>query len=264
MEGKPSYGRFSQSVITVNNEDDIISIFDAWIQVPQELKSEQADHYVVGLEGNVLPSLSTNFQSYYKSYGRLVTYNREKVDALDPDYVGGTGKAYGLESLIRFSSKLVDVYVAYTLGWTSITASGFTYYPRYDRRHTLNLLTVFHPAEGFDVTLRWEVGSGFPFTQTVGYYDRLSFLDLFRVILIGETGKPYAVLGDKNAARLPTYHRLDASATYQFTLRPIRGTAGVHVVNVYDRRNVFYFDRKTGQQINMLPFFPTATLSIEY
>ena len=262
--GKLSYGRFSQSVITVNNEDDIISIFDAWIQVPQELKSEQADHYVLGLEGNVLPSLSTNFQSYYKSYGRLVTYNREKVDASDPDYVGGTGKAYGLESLIRFSSKLVDVYAAYTLGWTSITTSGFTYYPRYDRRHTLNLLTVFHPAEGFDVTLRWEVGSGFPFTQTVGYYDRLSFQDLFRGYSLGETGKPYAVLGDKDAARLPTYHRLDASATYQFTLRPIKGTAGVHVVNVYDRRNIFYFDRKTGQQINMLPFFPTATLSIEY
>lgn len=263
-KAKLSYGRFSQSVITVNNEDDIISIFDAWIQVPVDLKSEFADHYVAGLEGNILPSLSTNVQAYYKSYGRLVTYNREKVDAQDPDYVGGKGKAYGLESLIRYGTRAVDVYLAYTLGWTSITAKDFTYYPRYDRRHTLNLLSVFHPMENLDITLRWELGSGFPFTQTVGYYDRLSLTDIFRGSSLGETGKPYAILGAKNDARLPAYHRLDLSGTYRFVLKPISGTVGIHIVNLYNRKNVFYFDRKTGQQINMLPFFPTATLSIEY
>jgi len=263
-KAKLSYGRFSQSVITVNNEDDIISIFDAWIQVPVELKSELADHYVAGIEGNVLPSLSTNLQAYYKSYGRLVTYNREKVDAQDPDYVGGKGKAYGVESLIRYGTRAVDVYLAYTLGWTSITANNFTYYPRYDRRHTLNVLSVFHPMENLDVTLRWEIGSGFPFTQTVGYYDRLSLSDIFRGSSLGETGKPYAILGAKNDARLPAYHRLDLSGTYRFILKPISGTVGIHIVNLYNRKNVFYFDRKTGQQINMLPFFPTATLSIEY
>jgi hypothetical protein len=263
-KAKLSYGRFSQSVITVNNEDDIISIFDAWIQVPQELKSEQADHYVLGLEGNVLPALSTNFQTYYKSYGSLVTYNRDKVDALDPDYIGATGKAYGVESLIRYASKPVDLYAAYTLGWTTITARDFTYYPRYDRRHTLNLLSVFHAADAVDVTFRWEFGSGFPFTQTIGYYDRLGLQDLFGGSSLGETGKPYAILGDKNAARLPTYHRLDASGTYRFALRKINGTIGLHIVNVYNHKNVFYFDRKTGQEIDMLPFFPTATLNVEF
>ncbi|MBM4161544.1 MAG: TonB-dependent receptor [Ignavibacteria bacterium] len=263
-KGKVSYGRFIQNMITVNNEDDVITIFDAWIRIPDELESEQADHYVIGLEGNLLRTLSTSFQAYYKDYNSLVIYNRDKVDALDPDYINGTGEAYGFEALIRFGTPLVDIYTAYTLGWTSITAGGLTYYPRYDRRHNLNLLTIFHPLEGFDVTFRWEVGSGFPFTQTIGYYDRLSLTNIFRGPYVGETGKPYSILGGKNAARLPTYHRLDASATYRFSLDPIVGSFGVHIVNVYNHRNVFYFDRKTGQQINMLPFFPTATLSIEY
>jgi outer membrane receptor protein involved in Fe transport len=123
---------------------------------------------------------------------------------------------------------------------------------------------VFHAAEAFDLTLRWELGSGFPFTQTIGYYDRLTLQDLFRGSSLGETGKPYAILGAKNDARLPTYHRLDASATYRFNLKPIRGTIGVHIVNVYNHKNVFYFDRKTGREIDMLPFFPSATLNIEY
>lgn len=261
---KGSYGRFNQNLITVNNEDDVISIFDAWIQVPEQLRSQQADHYVVGIEGNVFRELSTSLQTYYKHYGSLVTYNRDKVDASDPDYVNGTGRAYGVEALIRYGIPLVDFYAAYTLGWTTITTNNFTYYPRYDRRHTLNLLSVFRPLEGLDVTFRWEVGSGFPFTQTVGYYDRLLLGGIFGGSFVGETGKPYSILGEKNAARLPTYHRLDGSITYRFTLGPVKGTVGMHVVNLYDHRNIFYFDRKTGQRVDMLPFFPSATLNVEY
>jgi len=261
---KVSYGRFNQNIITVNNEDDVISIFDAWIQVPDQLRSEQADHYVFGIEGNVLRELSTSFQTYYKHYGSLVTYNRDKVDARDPDYVNGTGQAYGFESLIRYGISFMDLYAAYTLGWTTITTNDFTFYPRYDRRHTLNFLAVFRPADGWELSFRWEVGSGFPFTQTVGYYDRLHLGGLFDGTFVDETGTPYSILGPKNEARLPTYHRLDGSLTYKFTVGPIKGTAGIHVINIYDQRNVFYFDRKTGQQVDMLPFFPSATLNVEY
>jgi hypothetical protein len=261
---KASYGRFTQNMITVNNEDDVIAIFDAWIRVPEDLKPERADHYVLGLEGNVIRNLSASFQTYYKSYGSLVVYNRNKVDALDPDYVNGTGKAYGVEALVRYGVPLADLYLAYTLGWTELTTTGFTYTPRYDRRHNLNLLTVFHPADRLDLTLRWELGSGLPFTQTIGYYDRLSMMDLFRGTYIGDTGIPYSILGPKNAARLPTYHRLDVAATYRFKVSRLNCSAGINIVNVYDHKNIFYFDRTTGQQVNMLPFFPTATLSVEY
>jgi hypothetical protein len=263
-KAKVAYGRFTQSMITVNNEDDVISVFDAWIQIPQGLPTERADHYVLGLDGNVLPSLSTSFQTYYKDYGSLVLYNRDKIDAVDPDYIAGSGKAYGFESLIRYADNIVDLYAAYTLGWTTVTSNGSRYYPRYDRRHNLNLMSVIHVATGFEVTLRWELGSGFPFSETVGYYDRFNMPNLFRGSYLGETGKSYIILGDKDATRLPSYHRLDANATYRFTLSPIKGTVGVNVVNVYNRKNIFYFDRVTGQKTNMLPFFPTATVSIEY
>ncbi len=261
---KGSFGRYNQNIITVNNEDDVISIFDAWIEVPENLHSEQSDHYVAGLEGNLIPELSLNLQSYYKKYGSLVSYNRDKVDAQDPDYINSIGEAYGFETLLRYGVPFIDIYTAYTISWTTITASGFTYSPKYDRRHTLNALTVFHLADNLDLSLRWEVGSGFPYSQTVGYYDRLTFSDVFRNPQFGETGNPFIRLGTKNSSRLPTYHRLDASLNYRFSLGFINGTLGAHIVNVYDQKNIFYFDRKTGQQINMLPFFPSATLSLEY
>lgn len=263
-KAKVSYGRFNQNYITVNNEDDVISIFDAWIPIPEELRSETADHYVVGLDGNIVPSLSASLQGYYKQYRSIVVYNREKIDAQDPDYINAKGKSYGLESLIRFGVPLVDIYAAYTLGWTTIDAQGITYPPRYDRRHTFHLLSVVHLFQEFDVTLRWEVGSGFPFTQTIGYYDRLVLDNLFTGGFVRETGEPYSLLGLKNAARLPVYHRLDASAVYDFTLGALKGSVGLHIVNVYNHKNIFYFDRKTGREVNMLPFFPSMTLQLEY
>jgi len=42
------------------------------------------------------------------------------------------------------------------------------------------------------------------------------------------------------------------------------GDFSVSVMNVYDRKNPFYFDRKTGQRVNMIPIFPSATLQIGY
>jgi hypothetical protein len=75
---------------------------------------------------------------------------------------------------------------------------------------------------------------------------------------------PYSILGDKNAARLPAYYRIDASITYHFAVSPVRGSVGVNVANVTDRKNILFYDRKTGQRINMLDFFPSATLKVEY
>jgi len=139
-----------------------------------------------------------------------------------------------------------------------------SYYPSYDQRHTLKLLNVLHVTERLDFTLRWEFGSGFPYSQSIGYYDRLNLSSLFDGSLLGEKGDPYIRLGEKNAARLPAYHRLDVSLVYRFDVDPLRGSVGIHVVNAYNQKNLLYFDRNTGERTNMLPLFPSVTVSLEY
>jgi hypothetical protein len=262
-QAKLMYGAFNQRAITISNEDDIISLFEAWIPVPKELHTEEAHHFVLGVEGILSANLTLGVQSYYKRYASLVLYNREKYFPTDPDYINGTGKAYGAEALARFGSSLVDVFLAYSFGWTQVTSSGLTYSPRYDRRHTINLLGVIHPLEVMDIALRWEYGSGYPFTQTVGYYDRMLFGNIGGGQLYGETGVPYSILGPKNAARLPAYYRIDGSITYRFEFNLVRGSVGVSVANLTNRRNILFYDRTTGQQITMLDFFPSATLKLE-
>ena len=261
---KASFGRFTQRTLTVDNEDDVISVFDAWIRVPKELASEQADHYVVGLSGNLTEQALVNVEGFYKRYNSLVVYNRDKIDATDPDYIHGTGNSYGAEFTLRYHSTFLDLYTAYSLSWVKINNGGLVYHPRYDRRHHINVMAVVQPLKGLSTTVRWEYGSGFPFSQTVGYLDRLMLDDAVPGQFEVETGSPYVLLGPKNAARLPAYHRLDISASYNFTLLGLDVSIGGNLLNVYDKKNIFYFDRKTGQRVDMLSFYPSATLTVQY
>ena len=102
-----------------------------------------------------------------------------------------------------------------------------------------------------------------PYTQIVGYYDKLSFTDLLTTWDKYDPRNPYAILGVQNLGRLPVYHRLDLSLTKQFYIDKFKLEVGLSVLNVYDRKNIFYFKRDTGERVNMLPFLPSATVRVE-
>lgn len=262
---KAAVGRFGQEVINISNEDEILPVMIPWVAIDRSLDAQWADHVVLGIEGNVLSNLSLTLQGFFKHYGSLVTYNVQKFDVFDPDYINATARAFGGETLIRFSHPLVDVYLAHTVAWVRINSNGFIYAPRYDRRHTANILFALHPAKNLDVSVRWEFGSGLPFTQTVGFYDKLTFGKGYPDPYVYETGFPFTVYGSKNAARLPTYHRLDLSVSYRFELaQGFQPSLGLNLINVYDRKNIFYYERQTGRRVNMLGFLPTASLSLEF
>jgi hypothetical protein len=261
---KASFGVFTQNLITVSNEDDLISLFDAWVILPDNLRPEVAQHYVLGIEGNPLPSLATSLQAYIKDYTSLTLYNANKVFPDDPDYLGGTGLARGLEVLIRYGSSLLDLYGSYALASVTVSANGVTYPPRYDRRHTIKAIGTIHVLEGLDATLRWEYGSGYPFTQGAGSYSALSLGDIGTDPNPEGGGGLTRALGQKNAARLPAYHRMDAGLSYKITVGMFRGTVGVSVINLYDAKNILFFDRNSGKTTYMTPFLPTASLTLEF
>ena len=146
-----------------------------------------------------------------------------------------------------------------------IDQNGFQYAPRYDRRHTLNLLAVLHPFNGIDLSLRWEFGSGLPYTKSTGFYEKLTLGSGYPNSYMWENADPVTVYGAKNAARLPAYHRLDAGVSWRILEFPwLRSTVGANITNVYDQKNIFYFDRGTGKQYTMVRFFPSAMITLEF
>ena len=110
---------------------------------------------------------------------------------------------------------------------------------------------------------RWNIGSGFPFTQTQGFYPSLDFSDGINTNYTSESelGIIYAGL---NQGRLPWYHRLDISLKKQQKLSKYSTFEwNVGVTNVY-KRKYFLFNRVEYKRVNQLPFMPSAGVSLTF
>ena len=74
---------------------------------------------------------------------------------------------------------------------------------------------------------------------------------------------PLTFFGDKNTSKLPDYHRLDLILTKKINFSFLKMNLDVSAINVYNRKNIFYFDQSSGKIVNMLPFFLTASVKVE-
>lgn len=146
------------------------------------------------------------------------------------------------------------------------------YFPHFDRRHNTNIvLTVFlDKKKNWETNVRWNYGSGFPFTPTVGYYAQQPFVDQFGNPAVNAdytrgNGEPGVIYSELNSGRLPQYHRLDISVRRIWTFaNDGELDLSFGATNLYDRANIFYFDRANFKRVNQLPIMPTAALSYKF
>lgn len=260
---KGAWGIYTQDLITLTNEDEVISLFEPWVIVPDYLRPSESIHYILGLEFVSLSNLNFTIETYYKLIRNTSEQNDNKTTSSDPDFISGKGEAYGSEFLLRYQSPSIYASASYSLSWAYKEINDWISYPKYDSRHSVNFNLSVNFGRGWQSSISWFFNSGLPFTQIAGYYDKLYLNDLFNIGSLFGAYTPFTVLGDRNLGRLPTYHRLDLSVSKKFTFYFTNVSVSLNVLNVYDRKNIFYFDRETGKQVNMLPILPTATLRVE-
>ena len=74
---------------------------------------------------------------------------------------------------------------------------------------------------------------------------------------ISQNGDLGIIYSDLNEGRLPDYHRLDVSLTKKINLKnSTLMEISLGVTNLYDRGNIFYYDRINAVRINQLPIMP--------
>ncbi len=135
--------------------------------------------------------------------------------------------------------------------------------PPHDRRHQINLLasTSFY---GFDLNVRWQFGSGLPYTPVEGFD---GFILMDGVVDVRTVrGLPRVIYQSiPYQAQLPAYHRLDVKIDRTFTVPGgVDVTAQVGVPNAYDRANLFTLDLLTAQRTDQLPLVPLVGLKVEF
>ena len=260
---KASWGIYDQQMTTLSDENEVISLFEPWIITPGYLKPATDLIYSGGATINFTDYLSLDAQTYYKVLQNIPTLNDNKILESDPDLLAASGESYGYEFQLKYEKSPLSINTSYTLSWAYNEVNGWIYYPRYDIRNSFNVMVDYDFGAGWHANAVWVYNSGLPFTQSIGYYDKFYFQDFYSNWPVFEDYQPQAILADKDLARLPDYHRLDLSLSKYFEISPLKFTIDASVINVYNRKNIFYFVRGTGTRVYMLPFLPTATIKVE-
>ncbi len=260
---KAAYGIYQQEVVTYSDENEVVSLFEPWTIIPEYLDASKAYHYMGGLSVALSKKISFDIEGYYKKLQNLIMLNEEKFKKTDKDFVSGSGESYGWESSLKYVSDIYRFSASYSLSWAYKEIDGRLFYPKYDTRHSLMLDFEVNLGYGFSASAMWNYKTGNPFTQNMSFYDKYYFNDFYSQVSPFNNYKPYAILADKNLGRLPDYHRLDFNITKQFNYSFISGNISASIMNVYNRKNLFYFKRETGEKIYMLPFMPSLSVKVQ-
>ncbi len=277
---KAAGGFYSQNLISSVNELDVVNLFVGFLTGPEEQVLEQntskpashrlqkAIHGVIGAEVDLAKNVELNVEPYFKNFTQLIQINRNKLSPSDPNFVTEKGKAYGVDLTLRYETKKLYLWATYSLAYVNRDDGEQIYPTIFDRRHNVNLLGTYKFGEKleWEAALRWNMGSGFPFTLTQGFYGNTNFNDGLGTDPLTNNGDLGIVLDTKrNAGRLPFYHRLDGSIKRLFKFGKYTSLELVaSATNMYNRENIFYFDRVRAKRINQLPIMPTLGATFNF
>ena len=252
---KASYNRMTQYLHLLSNTTSPTPL-DIWTPSGKYAKPQLLDQVAVGYFRTFKDNLfSLEVESFYKTIKNRIDYvdgaDLIANNAIEQVILNGKARAYGLEVLFRKNEGKFKGWLAYTLSKSeqqtpgrNATETGINngqwYSTAYDKTHDISLTA------SYELNDKWTFGSnllfqtGQPTTFPNGQYE-----------YNGITIPNYEA---RNTSRLPTYHRLDISATYNpnpNSTKRWKGEWVFSIYNLYNRRNAasinFGQNRMTGQ-----------------
>ena len=294
---KAAGGKYSQNFVAATSDRDVVNLFYGFLSgidnLPQTFNGQEvtsylqkAYHAILGVEFDVLDNMTMNVEGYWKNFNQLTNINRNKIytdspgnadipDLLKKDFTVETGDAYGADISLKYEDKHWYIWAVYALGFVNRNYEKVVedeailtqYAPHFDRRHNINLIVTYTAGakRQWEFSGRWNFGSGFPFTQIQGYYEYFSFADGINFDYTTTNGEIGVLYGDLNAGRLPSYHRLDIDIKRKFFFSEnVNLEVDLSVTNVYNRKNIFYVNMITGENVYQLPFMPALGLTFSF
>lgn len=282
-------GVYSQNLISAQSDRDIVNLFYGFLSGPDNLprtfdgaevtsKLQKARHAIAGAEIDLGRHLEFNVETYIKDFNQLTNINRDKIyddieefadkpDFLKKDYIIERGQAYGFDFRLKYDRKRFYAWATYS--WTYVDRfDGIrTYNPSFDRRHNINLVSTYTFGKdlNWELSGRWNFGSGFPFTQTQGFHPNINVDNGINTDFLSQNGGLGIVYAEFNQGRLPTYHRLDVSVRHTYAISD-RSELDFNfsISNMYNRQNIFYFDRVRFSRVNQLPILPSLGVTLSF
>ncbi|MCB9246420.1 MAG: TonB-dependent receptor [Flavobacteriales bacterium] len=294
LRAKVAGGYYSQNLLSAVSDRDVVNLFYGFLSGPDDLpeylgdqrvthRMQTARHAVGGLEFDLNRHSEINSEVYIKDFTQVSNINRDKIfddntensskpEYLRKDFIVEEGQAYGFDVNYKYQNKVFYCWLVYSYNVVNRFDGIRKYQPHFDRRHNFNVVSTyqFGKEKQWEFNGRWNFGSGFPFTLTQGFYENVDFNQGASTDYLSANGDFSIMFADLNTGRLPSYHRLDLSLkrTYILKMEGSEPREFVEIVasctNVYNRDNIFYFDRVSYQRVNQLPVMPALSVSYAF
>ena len=271
---KASSGVYSQNILSTTSDRDVVSLFsgiistDVEVNIPEnKQKLQKANHAILGIEYDVNSSIDFQIEGYIKDFTQLININKNMLSEDDDEFIVEKGLAQGIDFLLKYKNRKLYLWTVYSLGYVTRENDDFKYPPHFDRRHNINFVSSykFGKRDSWKSDLRWNMGSGFPFTQTQGFYENINFSQGINTDYTSANGSLNVNYDEVNGGRLPYYHRLDASISKNIKFNKKTSLdITASVTNLYNRQNIFYFNRVKYERIDQLPIMPSFGLSLKF
>ena len=231
---KIAYARNVQHLHLLSNAT-AASPSDQWIGNSYNIKPELADQTSIGYARNFKNNTyELGAELYYKRMQNQLDYkdgtNINTIADVESSLLYGVGRAYGFEFLAKKKIGLFSGWISYTLSKTERKIDGINdgnwYNAKQDRTHDVSIVTILELNSKWTVSGVFVYSTGNAVTFPTGKY------------ALGEqTIYQYA---NRNANRMPDYHRLDLSATYENkNKKKNAGSWNFSLYNVYGRENAY-------------------------
>jgi len=250
---KASYNRMSQYLHLITNTSSPTPL-DVWTPSGKFIDPQILDQVALGYFQNFNGLVySLEVETFYKSIDNRLDYidgaNLIANNNIERVLLPGKARAYGLEILFRKNKGKFTGWLAYTLSKTEQLTAGRTpdepginngnwYNTNYDKPHDISVTGSYEISPKWQLNSNFAYQTGLPTTFPTGQY-RFENLTI-------------PVFSPRNSDRLPSYHRLDISATY--TPKPsltnsYRSSWNFGIYNVYNRQNAVSLTFRQNQDI---------------
>jgi hypothetical protein len=233
---KASYNRNVQNFHLIANAQ-ISSPTDVWLPSSNNIRPEIADQYAIGFYKNSKQGMyEFTSEVYYKALQNQIDYRNAAIlfgnDNVESELLYGIGRAYGVEMMVRKKTGRLTGWVGYTLSKVEKKIDGINngkyFNARQDRTHDFSFVGMYDVNKRWSVSATWVYTTGSAVTFPVGKYE--------------VNGQTVFVYSDRNASRLPAYHRLDLSATLEArknAKRRFKSSWTFGLYNAYGRQNAY-------------------------
>lgn len=274
---KASYNRMVQNTHLIAS-GTVPLPFNTWNPSGYYLKPQVADQVSIGYFRNLQQNkYELSLEGYLKDMQHVTDFADNANIFFNPDlaveFRQGSSQAMGIEFSAQKKEGKFTGFTSYTLSKVTRTIPGVNHgnaFPaNHDRRNVANIALTY------DLSSKWQFGTiftystGRPLTLPSGRYSY----------------GPYNVdlVTTRNGYRLPDYHRLDLSATYNPHANRPRKWKGQYVFsiyNVYNRKNPFTIytriaqdaegkpvgngQQKEARMIYLFPILPSITYNFKF